>query len=77
MGGGVMSYNYSKLRGKIIEKFGTYKNFAKAMDTSERTLSLKLNNKIFWKQDEIEKAIELLTINKKDILIYFFNINVQ
>lgn len=72
-----MSYNYSKLRGKIIEKFGTYKNFAKAMDTSERTLSLKLNNKIFWKQDEIEKAIELLTINKKDILIYFFNINIQ
>lgn len=72
-----MGYNYSKLRGKIVEKFGTYKNFAKAMGTSERTLSLKLNNKIFWKQDEIEKAIHLLTINKKDILIYFFNINVQ
>lgn len=72
-----MGYNYSKLRGKIVEKFGTYKNFAKAMGTSERTLSLKLNNKIFWKQDEIEKAIHLLTINKKDILIYFFNINIQ
>nr|DAZ33193.1 MAG TPA: Protein of unknown function (DUF739) [Caudoviricetes sp.] len=31
-----MSYNYNKLRGKIIEQFGTYKNFARAMDKERR-----------------------------------------
>lgn len=37
-----MSFNYSKLRGRIIEKFGTQGCFSKALGVSERTLSLKL-----------------------------------
>lgn len=72
-----MSYNYSKLRGKIIEVYGNYKNFAKDMDISERTLSLKLNSKVFWKQNEIEKALNLLKINKEEMSLYFFNLCVQ
>lgn len=43
-----MSFDYSKLRGRIVEKFGTQVNFAKAIKLSERTLSLKLNGKIFY-----------------------------
>lgn len=73
MGGGIsMSFNYSKLLGRITEKYGTQYNFAKAMGMSEHSLSVKLNNKIPWKTTEIVKATELLNINTHDIPSYFF-----
>lgn len=68
-----MGYDYSKLNGKIVEVFGTRGNFAKQMGLSERTISLKLNNKVFWKQNEIQKAINLLNIQIKEMQDYFFN----
>lgn len=48
-----MSYDYSKLRGKIVEVFGKNEPFATAMDMSERTLSLKLNRAQFRQVYEI------------------------
>ena len=72
-----MSYNYNKLRGKIIEIYGSQQNFADAMGWSQRTLSLKMNNKRFWKQPEIMRASNLLGINQDEIKEYFFDINVQ
>lgn len=72
-----MSYNYNKLRGKIVEKFRTQMAFAEAMQWSERTLSLKLNCKRFWTQLEIMKAVKLLNIPQNEIVVYFFNTNVQ
>ena len=39
-----MMFNYDKLKGRIVEKFGTQMAFSKALGVSERTLSLKLNN---------------------------------
>lgn len=72
-----MKYNYSKLNGLIVEKFGTQACFAKAMGLSERTISLKLNSKVYWTQKEIELACELLGIDRKDIATYFFTTIVQ
>lgn len=72
-----MSYNYSKLKGRIIECYGSQLLFAMAMGWSERTCTLKLNNKVFWKQPEITRATQLLKIKKDDIQKYFFNDNVQ
>ena len=72
-----MSYNYSKLRGKIIEKFGTLGEFSKAMKWSERTNGLKLNGRVEWKQNEIITATRLLGIRSEDIDIYFFDVEVQ
>lgn len=72
-----MSFNYNKLRGKIIEIFGTQGRFAKAMGVSERTLSLKLNNKTFFSQDEITTISELLKIESNEIQVYFFEKEVQ
>lgn len=72
-----MAFNYNKLRGRIIEKYGTQGRFAKAMGVSERTLSLKLNNKIFFSQDEITKISELLNIESNEIQVYFFEKEVQ
>ena len=71
-GGFSVSFNYSKLLGRITEKYGTQYNFAKAMDMSEHSLSVKLNNKNPWKTTEIVKATELLNINTSDIPSYFF-----
>lgn len=72
-----MAFNYNRLRGRIIEKYGTQGRFAKAMGVSERTLSLKLNNKIFFSQDEITKISELLNIVSNEIQVYFFEKKVQ
>ena len=54
-----MAFDYSKLRGKIVEIFGTQSCFAVAMGWSERTLSLKLNGLRTWKQPDICKAVKL------------------
>lgn len=72
-----MAFDYSALNGKIIEKYGTQYNFAVAMGMSERSLSLKLNNKVSWKDRDIAKASELLDISPKDFHQYFFKSKVQ
>lgn len=72
-----MSFDYSKLRGRIVEKYGTNARFAKALDISERSLSLKLNGRVFWKQNEICKAAELLGIKNEEIQLFFFTKEVQ
>lgn len=72
-----MAFDYSKLRGRIVEKYGTQSTFSKAMKVSERTLSLKLNGKIFFSQDEIVLAAKLLDISAEEIQLYFFTQEVQ
>lgn len=72
-----MSFDQSKLRGRIIEKFNTQSAFSRAMGVSERTLSLKLNGKIYFTQNEIALIAELLEIPQKEIQIYFFTQIVQ
>lgn len=67
-----MAYDYSALLGKIVQKFHTQYNFAHAIGLSERTVSLKLNCKIPWKQNEIVKACQVLGIDDNDIPAYFF-----
>lgn len=65
-------FNLSKLRGLMIEKFGTQARFAEAMGVSQRTMSLKLSGKIVWNQPEIANACDVLGIDYKDIPAYFF-----
>ena len=72
-----MSYNYSALLGKIVEVFGTQANFAEALGVSEHTVSLRLNGKRQWKQEEILRASSLLHIPKEEIAHYFFTLKVQ
>lgn len=72
-----MEYDYSKLNGKIREAYGKCAAFAVAMNLSERSLSLKLNNKVGWKQSEMHKACDLLGIPTSDIWLYFFVRKVQ
>lgn len=72
-----MTKDFSKLSGKIVEKYGTQYNFAIALGLSERSLSLKLNNKVGWRDEEMELAIDLLDLDLNDIPAYFFTNLVQ
>lgn len=72
-----MAYDYSKLLGRITEKYRTQANFSGAMGLSERSLSLKLNGRVGFKQNEIAKACSLLGLTENDIPEYFFTLKVQ
>lgn len=65
-------YEYRKLIGRIIEKYGTRKSFAEAVGISENSMSLKLNGKTDFSRDEIARWAELLDIAVTDIGNYFF-----
>lgn len=69
--------NYSKLKGKIKEVYGTQNAFAKVMGISTVSLSAKLNNLVGFTQAEINKACELLEIPVALITVYFFTPKVK
>ena len=64
--------SYAKLRGKIREVFGTQEAFAEAIGVSKAGLSMRLNGKIRWTADEIEKAKNALGFEAAEISDYFF-----
>lgn len=70
-------FDYSKLKGKIKEVFGTQSSFAKAMGLSSVSLSSKLNNATNFTQIEINRACELLSIPVEFIPVYFFTEKVK
>ena len=67
-----MAFNYNKLKGRIIEKYGSQSAFAEAFEVSENTMSLKLNNKVRFTSNDIVKAVDMLNIPPEEIGIYFF-----
>lgn len=67
-----MKLDYSKLDGRITELFRNRKNFSKAIELSEHSLSCKMNGKVQWKQSEIINACYVLRIPKSLIHEYFF-----
>jgi cob(I)alamin adenosyltransferase len=72
-----MAFDYSKLRGRIVEKYGTLDSFAKAVGMSAHSLSNKMNNRKYWKQTEIAKALKLLSIPEAKMNDYFFAEKIQ
>lgn len=63
-------YDYSKLKGRIVEIYGTQGNFAEALGIAKTTLSLKLGNRREFTQKEITRAIMILYIENP--IPYFF-----
>lgn len=70
-------FDFSKLRGRIKEKFGTQTAFANKASMNEATLSNKLNNNVEFSPKEIIKACVLLEISFEKISEYFFTLKVQ
>lgn len=67
-----MAYEYNKLKGKIIEKYGTRRKFAEAIGLSENSLSLKLNGKTSFSQRDMIEWGNALDIEEVDFGEYFF-----
>lgn len=68
-------YDYSALRGRIVEKCGTIKKYAELLNQSNRTVSLKLQNEVRFSQDDISNSIEILELD--EVKPYFFKIKVH
>lgn len=67
-----MEFKYNKLRGRIVEKFGSQNAFAKHIGVSHITISNKLHGNIGFSQADIMKWAEALEIKLEEIGIYFF-----
>jgi transcriptional regulator with XRE-family HTH domain len=72
-----MVFDYSKLRGKIKEVFGTQDKFAERLGIGRVSLSQRLNNLLEFTQKEILQACELLHIPIEQMPEYFFKEKVQ
>lgn len=69
--------DYSTLRGKIREKFGSESNFAEKWGKNFVTVSRKLNNKTNFNQDEIFEVCDLLEEDYSNIEVLFYTIKVR
>lgn len=67
-----MKKKYAKLRGRILEKFGTQAEFAKAVDISASTVNRKLNGYTDWTRQEVERVQIALDIPPDEVNLYFF-----
>lgn len=67
-----MPYDYSKLKGRIVEMCGTRREFARRMGISEVSISNKLRGVNPWRQDDIYDAMRILNIPPENIFEYFF-----
>ena len=67
-----MSFDYSKLKGRIVEKYDTQAAFAQALGMSKNVLSGKMNGKVRFNSDEIVNIVALLGISESEIGAYFF-----
>lgn len=64
--------NYNRLRGRIIEKYGSQGGFAKALNTTEQTITGKLTGKTQFSQKDIIRWCDALDISAGSVGRYFF-----
>lgn len=72
-----ITFDFSKLRGRIKEIYKTQTAFSVAMLMNEATLSNKLNGNVEFSPKEIVRACLLLCIDMKEVNHYFFTLKVQ
>jgi hypothetical protein len=65
--------DYSKLKGRIIEKYGTLTEFSKHISISRVALTEKLHNRIKVSRDDILEWSKLLDITQEEMGAYFFS----
>ena len=64
--------NANKIRGRIVEVFGSQRNFAKAIGKSEQTVNKKLNSASQFSLDDITEWCNALDIKQDEVGSYFF-----
>ena len=65
-------FDYSKLRGRIVEKYGTMAAFAETVGVSEVALSRKMNNKSPITRAEIIDWSKALDVSLDEIGAFYF-----
>ena len=68
-----MPNKYVKLRGRIVEKYGSISAFAKHLDISLTQVSKKMNGAAGFSQEDIVKWANLLEIDLAEVGTYFFD----
>lgn len=74
---GEEQYDYSILKGKIIEKLGSRRQLAEELAINETTLSNKLNNKNDFTRNEMRTICKILDEPLERIIDFFFTIQVR
>ena len=67
-----MEFNHSKLKGRIVEKYGTQSAFAKAIGWSSSQISMRMKNQIQFDAEDIYLICNVLDIPGEEINDYFF-----
>jgi len=67
-----MGKERNRLRGRIIERYGSQKAFAEAIGLSEQAVSQRLNSRTGFSAKMIVKWSEALGIDTADIGTFFY-----
>lgn len=70
-------FDYSKLRGRIVEILGNQNELASRLGISLVSLSRKLNNRVRFSVDDIITIVDVLKIPATEIGTYFFTLKVS
>lgn len=68
----MQSFNNNKLRGRIVELYGTQARFCTDSGISPDVVSLKLANKSRMTREDIESWADSLKIKPDEYHVYFF-----
>lgn len=72
-----IKYDYSKLKGRIVENGLNNKKFAKAIGVSVAGLYNIFAGKSYFAQDKIDIAKEVLGIKDEEVVGFFFTKQVK
>lgn len=74
-----MEFDFSKLRGRIVEKFGSCEAFAEAVGLPKSAISTRLNNRVMIDSEEMVRwsQPDLLDIPLEEIYVYFLTPKVR
>lgn len=64
--------SYKKLRGRIVEKYGTVTGFAKELGKTRQCVDNKLHDRSGFTKADMDEWSRLLDIKVKEIGEYFF-----
>lgn len=67
-----MSFEYAKLRGRIVEKYGSIASFSDHLGISKTQISKKMTGKAGFSQSDIVEWSRLLDIDLKDVGLFFY-----
>lgn len=68
----MLGFEYRKLRGRIVEKYGTFNAFFEKLTITNIQASKKINGRAGFSQKDIVEWCGLLEIDLKDVGHFFY-----